>query len=178
MTDGLVLLLGLFVLIKGAGFLVEGASVVATRFGVSGLVIGLTVVSFGTSMPELLVSLTSGLKSNPDLPTKELFQKAKASFDSITDLTVRQFHARYPLQVKRRMSLAENGGRRRSRRRKKAPGTTRKTRGAGDENREAVRKSLLKFASDLSAAEERKDLVQVLANVDKYVDDVIKAAGS
>lgn len=67
MTDGLVLLLGLFVLIKGAGFLVEGASVVATRFGVSGLVIGLTVVSFGTSMPELLVSLTSGLKSNPDL---------------------------------------------------------------------------------------------------------------
>ena len=67
MTGGLILLLGLVVLIKGAGFLVEGASVVATRFGVSGLVIGLTVVSFGTSMPELLVSLTSGLKSNPDL---------------------------------------------------------------------------------------------------------------
>jgi len=66
-TGGLILLLGLVVLIKGAGFLVEGASVVATRFGVSGLVIGLTVVSFGTSMPELLVSLTSGLKSNPDL---------------------------------------------------------------------------------------------------------------
>ena len=67
MIDGLVLLLGLVVLIKGAGFLVEGASVVASRYGVSGLVIGLTVVSFGTSMPELLVSLTSGLKNNPEL---------------------------------------------------------------------------------------------------------------
>ena len=66
MIDGLVLLLGLVVLIKGAGFLVEGASVVASRYGVSGLVIGLTVVSFGTSMPELLVSLTSGLKNNPE----------------------------------------------------------------------------------------------------------------
>lgn len=67
MTDGLLLLLGLVVLVKGAGFLVEGASVVASRYGISGLVIGLTVVSFGTSMPELLVSLTSGLKNNPDL---------------------------------------------------------------------------------------------------------------
>ena len=67
MMHGLLLLLGLVVLIKGADFLVEGASVVAKRFGISGLVIGLTVVSFGTSMPELLVSLTSGLKNNPDL---------------------------------------------------------------------------------------------------------------
>jgi len=67
MIDGLLLLLGLVVLIKGAGLLVEGASVMASRYGISGLVIGLTVVSFGTSMPELLVSLTSGLKNNPDL---------------------------------------------------------------------------------------------------------------
>jgi len=67
MMDGLLLLLGLAVLIKGANFLVEGASVVASRYGISGLVIGLTVLSFGTSMPELLVSLTSGLKNSPDL---------------------------------------------------------------------------------------------------------------
>jgi len=58
---------GLAVLIKGAGLLVEGASVVAKRFGISALIIGLTVVSFGTSMPELLVTLTSGLKDNSDL---------------------------------------------------------------------------------------------------------------
>jgi len=46
MIDGLLLLLGLVVLIKGAGFLVEGASVMASRYGISSLAIGLTVVSF------------------------------------------------------------------------------------------------------------------------------------
>ncbi len=67
MMDGLLLIFGLAVLIKGADFLVDGASVVAKQFGISALVIGLTVVSFGTSMPELLVTLTSGLKDNSDL---------------------------------------------------------------------------------------------------------------
>jgi cation:H+ antiporter len=67
MTDGLLLILGLGVLIKGADFLVKGASVVASRFGISSLTIGLTVVSLGTSMPEFLVSLTSGLQNKPDL---------------------------------------------------------------------------------------------------------------
>lgn len=65
--DGFLLVLGLGVLIKGADFLVEGASAVASRFGISALAIGLTVVSFGTSMPELFVSLTSGLQNKPDL---------------------------------------------------------------------------------------------------------------
>ena len=39
-----------------------------------------------------------------------------------------------------------------------------------------MRAALFKFATDLSAAEERKDLVRVLAQVDDYVDDVLKAA--
>ena len=65
MINGLILVLGL--LIKGADLLVEGASSVANRFGISPLAIGLTVVSFGTSLPELLVSLTSGLRNSPDL---------------------------------------------------------------------------------------------------------------
>ena len=47
MMDGLLLLFVLVVLIKGAALLVKGASAVASRFGISGLVIGLTVVSFG-----------------------------------------------------------------------------------------------------------------------------------
>ena len=65
--DGLLLLLGLAVLVKGAGFLVEGASAIASRAGISALTIGLTVVSLGTSMPEFIVSLTSGLQNKPDL---------------------------------------------------------------------------------------------------------------
>jgi cation:H+ antiporter len=65
--DALVLLAGLIVLIKSAGFLVAGASSIATRLGISSLVIGLTIVSFGTSMPEMLVTMVSGLRNNADL---------------------------------------------------------------------------------------------------------------
>jgi cation:H+ antiporter len=58
----LLLLAGFFILIKGADFLVNGASSIAKKFNVSNIAIGLTVVALGTSMPELLVSVTSSLK--------------------------------------------------------------------------------------------------------------------
>ena len=67
MIDTLLLLGGLALLIKGADLLVSGASSIAGRLGVSALVIGLTVVSFGTSLPEMLVTLVSGLRQNSDL---------------------------------------------------------------------------------------------------------------
>jgi hypothetical protein len=44
-------------------------------------------------------------------------------------------------------------------------------------DRDEVRAQFLSFASDIAAAEARKDLVKVLANVDKYVDAVAKAVG-
>ena len=65
--DGLWLLIGLGVLIRGAGLLIKGATIIASRFGISPLIIGLTVISFGTSMPEFVVSLTSGLRLDSDL---------------------------------------------------------------------------------------------------------------
>ncbi len=55
------------ILIMGAYFVVEGATSVAARTGVSSLVIGLTVVSIGTSLPEMLVTMVSGLQNNADL---------------------------------------------------------------------------------------------------------------
>jgi cation:H+ antiporter len=67
LNDALVLLAGLVVLIKSADFLVAGASSVAARLGISSLVIGLTIVSFGTSLPEMLVTMVSGLRHNADL---------------------------------------------------------------------------------------------------------------
>lgn len=67
MYDSLVLLIGLVVLIKSADFLVAGASSIAARLGISSLVIGLTIVSFGTSLPEMLVTMVSGLRNNADL---------------------------------------------------------------------------------------------------------------
>ncbi len=70
MVDAWVILgfsLGLGGLIVGAEFLVRGASRLALTLGISPLVIGLTVVAFGTSSPELAVSVKAGLGGQPDL---------------------------------------------------------------------------------------------------------------
>lgn len=67
MTNALWLIAGLALLVKSADWLVRGSTSVATRFGISSLVIGLTIVSFGTSMPELLVTLVAGMRHNADL---------------------------------------------------------------------------------------------------------------
>ncbi len=58
---------GFAILVKGADLLVEGAVSLARRLGVSDLVVGLTVVSFGTSCPELFVSLLASARGNPDI---------------------------------------------------------------------------------------------------------------
>tara|TARA_B100000401_G_C52800682_1_gene718392 strand:+ start:1175 stop:2104 length:930 start_codon:yes stop_codon:yes gene_type:complete len=61
------LILGLFILIVGGELLVRGAVSFAHYFRISPLVIGLTIVSFGTSAPELLVSLQAAVLGSPDL---------------------------------------------------------------------------------------------------------------
>lgn len=61
-----LLLVGFVILIKGADFLVNGSSSVAKKFNISNLAIGLTVVAFGTSTPELLVNIMSSVKGYDD----------------------------------------------------------------------------------------------------------------
>ena len=61
------LVAGFVFLIKGADLLVSGASSLGKRLGVSDLVIGLTVVAFGTSSPELFVNLIASAKGNTDV---------------------------------------------------------------------------------------------------------------
>lgn len=63
----ILFIIGLFLLIKGADLLVEGASSIAKRFKVSDMAIGLTVVAFGTSMPELAVSLAASIGGNTEI---------------------------------------------------------------------------------------------------------------
>lgn len=63
----LLIVAGLIVLVIGAELLVRGASRLAAALGISPLVIGLTIVAFGTSSPELAVSLQSALNGQPDL---------------------------------------------------------------------------------------------------------------
>jgi len=63
----LLLLVGLAILVGGADYLVRGASSIAKRFGISSIVIGLTIVAFGTSAPELVVNLLSAANGATDL---------------------------------------------------------------------------------------------------------------
>lgn len=63
----LLLVVGLIVLIKSADWLVRGAVTVARAFRVSEFVIGITVVSFGTSLPELIIALFAAFEDSPDL---------------------------------------------------------------------------------------------------------------
>ena len=59
-----LLAVGFTMLIKGADFFVDGSSGIASRFGISQLVVGLTIVAMGTSAPEAAVSISAALKGN------------------------------------------------------------------------------------------------------------------
>jgi cation:H+ antiporter len=59
--------IGFVALIKGADWLVSGASSIASRYGISALVIGLTIVAFGTSAPELAVNILASLQGSTDI---------------------------------------------------------------------------------------------------------------
>ena len=65
--DTLLLIFGFIILIKGADLFVDGSSSIATNFKVSKILIGLTIVAFGTSAPEFAVSIKSIISNNHDI---------------------------------------------------------------------------------------------------------------
>lgn len=67
MLTYILFVVGFIILIKGADLLVDGASSIGKSLKISSLVIGLTIVSFGTSLPELLVNLVSSFNGNGDI---------------------------------------------------------------------------------------------------------------
>lgn len=67
LTDGLLILLGLALLVLGSRWLLRAAVAIAASLGVSELVIGLTVVAAGTSLPEVATSLAAGLRGERDM---------------------------------------------------------------------------------------------------------------
>ena len=67
LIDILLLLAGLALVVLGADYLVDGASAVARRFGLSEFVIGLTIVGMGTSAPEMVVSFIGAASGNADI---------------------------------------------------------------------------------------------------------------
>jgi hypothetical protein len=105
----------------------------------------------------------SELERNPSVGTRELFDRAKKLDKGIGELTLRQFHARYPLQLKRRNAT---GRPRRSRRRRR------------EADREAIRTTLLELAKEIAGTEGRGELVEIVAGLDRYVERVVKATGA
>lgn len=62
--NGILVIIGFVLLVKGADFFVDGAASVATKFGIPQIVVGLTIVAMGTSAPEAAVSIGSALKGS------------------------------------------------------------------------------------------------------------------
>lgn len=87
---------GFVLLIKGADFLVDGASSLAKKLGVSLIVIGLTVVSFGTSTPELAVNIFASIKGNTEIAIGNVVGSNIANILLILGVSA----AIYPLLVK------------------------------------------------------------------------------
>lgn len=65
--EALLLMVGFVMLIKGADWFVDGCSNFASTLGVSQMIIGLTIVAMGTSMPEAAVSITAAIKNAADI---------------------------------------------------------------------------------------------------------------
>ena len=67
LKSAVILVIGFVLLIKGADYFVEGSSSVAKKFKVPSLIIGMTIVAMGTSLPELAVSVTAAMAGNNTL---------------------------------------------------------------------------------------------------------------
>lgn len=99
----LLLIVGLALLIKGADWLVGGASSIAASFGVAPIVIGLTIVAFGTSMPELVVNLLSAYRGSTDLAIANIVGSNIANILLILGCA----SVVYPLSIKRNTTWKE-----------------------------------------------------------------------
>ena len=104
MSDALLFVAGLLAITFGADWLVTGASRVAARLGVSPLVVGLTVVAFGTSAPELFVSGLAALRGQAGLAVGNVMGSTVANVGLIAGLGA----LLRPIDVKRRLLVRES----------------------------------------------------------------------
>lgn len=99
-TSVTLLVLSLFALYIGAGWLVKGSSEIALKANISNLVIGLTIVAFGTSAPELLVSINASLTGQGDIAIGNIVGSNIFNIAIILGLSA----AIQPLQAKRQLT--------------------------------------------------------------------------
>ena len=103
MLTYILFIIGFVFLIKGADFLVEGSSSIAKRVGISDIVIGLTIVSFGTSAPELLVNVLASFKGNTDISIGNVLGSNIANILLILGVAA----LIYPLKIKKATTWKE-----------------------------------------------------------------------
>ena len=82
------LLIGLLLLVGGAEGLIRGSSSIALSFGISPLVVGLTLVAFGTSSPELVISIKAAMEGNSDISLGNVIGSNIANIGLILGLAV------------------------------------------------------------------------------------------
>lgn len=133
----------------------------------------------------VLAYVTRTLKRNPGVANADLFAGACKIDASVADLSPRQFHAKYPLQVKRRLAA---GTPRPAARPTPAPPADVATPPApaaaveapavGDGDPEAVRRMLIDLARELATADTQAETIEVMARLDVYVNDIMRAARS
>lgn len=99
----ILFVLGFALLIKGADWLVGGASSVAKRYHVPDIIIGLTIVSFGTSMPELIVNIIASLNDNAEIAVGNVFGSNIANILLILGVAA----LIYPLPLQRGTVMSE-----------------------------------------------------------------------
>jgi cation:H+ antiporter len=99
----ILFIVGFYILIKGADLLVDGASSIAKRFGISAIVIGLTIVAFGTSMPELIVNIFASIQDNTEIAIGNILGSNIANILLILGVSA----LIYPLAVKKNTTWKE-----------------------------------------------------------------------
>ena len=99
-TSVTLLVLSLFALYIGAGWLVKGSTEIALKAKISNLVIGLTIVAFGTSAPELVVSLNASLSGQGDIAVGNIIGSNIFNIAAILGISA----AIQPLQAKRQLT--------------------------------------------------------------------------
>lgn len=99
-----LIVIGFLLLIKGADILVEGSSQIAKKLHISEIIIGLTIVSIGTSMPELFVSTTSALEGYSDISVGNIIGSNICNLLLILGLSA----IIRPVTFKRQTQLVEN----------------------------------------------------------------------
>ena len=103
MSSYLLICVGLIMLVFGGDILVRGASAIAKKLNLSPLVIGMTVVAFGTSAPELMVSVKAALMGSPEIALGNVIGSNIANVSLVLGITV----LIYPLAIDRNSKIID-----------------------------------------------------------------------